>query len=171
MQLYRTYCLVMLVSLAVTCVARAGEDDPHIGYVYPAGGQQGTTFEVLLGGQNLDGPVMARVSGDGVTTEVVEHIRPLNQGQFKEMQNRMGELQKKKDAAGVGGSRRRGRGSENREPTGEWTAEDEATLAEIRARLATFSIRRYSVPALVETVTLQVTISADASLGLSLIHI
>ena len=37
--------------------------------------------------------------------------------------------------------------------------------AEIRERLATFSIRRSSVPALVETVTLQVTISADAPPG------
>ena len=30
---------------------------------------------------------------------MIEHIRPLNQGQFKEMQNRMGELKKKKEAA------------------------------------------------------------------------
>ena len=88
------------LSLAIATTVMAQDDNPHIGYVYPAGGQQGTTFEVLLGGQNLDGAFMARVSGDGVTAKVVEHIRPLNQGQFKEMQNRMGELQKKKEAAG-----------------------------------------------------------------------
>ena len=151
--------------LAIATTVMAQDDNPHIGYVYPAGGQQGTTFEVLLGGQNLDGAFMARVSGDGVTATVVEHIRPLNQGQFKEMQNRMGELQKKKEAAGEGGSRRRGRGTEPQEPTGQWTADDEAMLTEIRRRLATFSIRRSSVPALVETVTLQVTISADAPPG------
>ncbi len=157
--------LVLPTLLAIATTVVAQDDNPHIGYVYPAGGQQGTTFEVLLGGQNLDGAFMARISGDGVTATVGEHIRPLNQGQFKEMQNRMGELQKKKEAAGAGGSRRRGRRTEPQEPTGQWTVEDEAMLTEIRRRLATFSIRRSSVPALVETVTLQVTISADAPPG------
>lgn len=157
--------LVLPTLLAIATTVMAQDDNPHIGYVYPAGGQQGTTFEVLLGGQNLDGAFMARVSGDGVTATVVEHIRPLNQGQFKEMQNRMGELRKKKEAAGKGGLRRRGRRTEPREPTGQRTPEDEAMLTEIRKRLATFSIRRSSVPALVETVTLQVTISADAPPG------
>ncbi len=157
--------LVLPALLAIATTVVAQDDNPHIGYVYPAGGQQGTTFEVLLGGQNLDGAFMAHVSGDGVTPTVVEHIRPLNQGQFKEMQNRMGELQKKKEAAGEGGSRRRGRGTEPQESTGQWTPQDEAMLTEIRKRLATFSIRRSSVPALVETVTLQVTISADAPPG------
>ena len=28
---------------------------PYIGFVYPAGGQQGTNFPVKLGGQNLEG--------------------------------------------------------------------------------------------------------------------
>ena len=157
--------LVLPTLLAIATTVVAQDDNPHIGYVYPAGGQQGTTFEVLLGGQDLDGAFMARVSGDGVTATIGEHIRPLNQGQFKEMQNRMGELQKKKEAAGEGGSRGRGRRTEPQEPTGQWTAEDEATLTEIRKWLATFSIRRSSVPALVETVTLQVTISADAPPG------
>jgi hypothetical protein len=27
--------------------------DPHIGYVYPAGGQRGTTVQILIGGQHL----------------------------------------------------------------------------------------------------------------------
>ena len=32
----------------------AQQNSPHIGYVYPAGGQAGTTFEVIAGGQFLD---------------------------------------------------------------------------------------------------------------------
>ena len=47
----------------------------------------------------------------------------------------------------------------------DWTAEDEQSLADLRARLSTFSIRRFSVPALVETVTLEVTIDRDADPG------
>ena len=34
---------------------QAAASEPRIGYVYPAGGQQGTTFEVTVGGQFLDG--------------------------------------------------------------------------------------------------------------------
>ena len=46
------------------CLALAGwqwpfrlaqQQAPHIGYVYPAGGRQGTTFQVTVGGQFLDG--------------------------------------------------------------------------------------------------------------------
>jgi len=160
----RSCYLTLLASLTIASVVRAQEDNPHIGYVYPAGGQQGTTFQVVLGGQHLDGASIARVSGDGVQTKVIEHIRPLNQGQFKEMQNRMGELQKKK-AAATSGSGRRGRGGPQAFTNEDWTAEDEEMLAEIRKRLATFSIRRWSAPALVETVTLEVTVAEDAEPG------
>jgi hypothetical protein len=43
---------------------------PHIGYVYPAGGQRGTTITVMVGGQNLRGARQAVVSGAGVSVEV-----------------------------------------------------------------------------------------------------
>ena len=46
---------------------------PRIGYVYPAGGQQGTTVEIELGGQYLGAPEGAIVSGEGVTVEILEH--------------------------------------------------------------------------------------------------
>jgi hypothetical protein len=39
---------------------------PYIGYVYPAGGQQGTTFTVRAGGQRIDTSTGAVVSGKGV---------------------------------------------------------------------------------------------------------
>lgn len=165
MKVDRPYSFALLAFLFVASAVQAQEDNPHVGYVYPAGGQKGTTFQVLLGGQHLDGATIARVSGGGVQTEVIEHIRPLNQGQFKEMQNRMGELQKKKEAAAPSGSRRRGRGGSQTFTNENWTAEDEEMLADIRKRLATFSIRRSSVPALVETVSLEVTVAADAELG------
>ncbi|WP_146530269.1 hypothetical protein [Novipirellula artificiosorum] len=135
-------CLALMVTLTFPIGAQAQQDDPHIGYVYPAGGRLGTTFQVLLGGQHLDGATAVHISGDGIEAEVIEHIRPLNQGQFKEIQNRMGELRKNIK-----------------------TAEDEAALTELRQRLATFSIRRSSASALVETVTLQVTISSGADIG------
>ena len=159
--------LTLVVLLAFVAVVQAQQDNPHIGYVYPAGGQQGATFQVLLGGQHLDGAAVAYISGAGVKAEVIEHVRPLNQGQFKEMQNRMGELNKQKEAAAPSesGRRRRGGGSSKTFTNENWTAEEEKKLADIRQRLATFSIRRSSVPALVETVALNVTVAEDAEPG------
>lgn len=50
---------------------------PHIGYVYPAGGRQGTTFNVKVGGQFLDGVSDVYVSGEGVQTKVLDHVKPM----------------------------------------------------------------------------------------------
>ena len=42
--LFRFSCLFLILAAPV---ARA-QKDPHIGYLYPAGGRQGTTFEVTV---------------------------------------------------------------------------------------------------------------------------
>lgn len=160
--------ILLFFLLAETAAVRGQEDVPHIGYIYPAGGKQGSTFEVLIGGLHLDGTTDAIYSGAGLEAEVLGHIRPLNQGQFKEMQNRMGELKKKKEGTDSGSSTGGGRGRRSGSEAGadgEWTDDDEQRLMELRERLSTFSIRRSSVPALVETVALQVTVAPDAEPG------
>ena len=43
-----------LVGLAATASSARGQSTPYVGFVYPAGGQQGTTFQVRLGGQRID---------------------------------------------------------------------------------------------------------------------
>lgn len=50
----------------------------YIGYVYPAGGQQGTTFQVTLGGQKLEGINAAFVTGAGVTARLVDYNKKMN---------------------------------------------------------------------------------------------
>lgn len=50
-------------------------EPPHIGYVYPAGGQQGESFRVMVGGQHLEGSIQVFVSGAGVTAEIVQFNR------------------------------------------------------------------------------------------------
>jgi hypothetical protein len=50
----------------------------YIGYVYPAGGQQGTTFPIRLGGQGLDDVNAVLVTGTGVAARVVDYYRRLN---------------------------------------------------------------------------------------------
>ena len=44
-----------LAGLLAMASSAQGQPTPYIGFVYPAGGQQGTTFQVKLGGQRLDG--------------------------------------------------------------------------------------------------------------------
>lgn len=72
----------MLLILNMLCVpavwGQSNRGGPHIGYVYPAGGQRGSTFEVVVGGQNLRGAEGAYVSGKGVRARVVKYYRPLN---------------------------------------------------------------------------------------------
>lgn len=126
----------------------AQEEIPHIGYVYPGGGQQGTKFQVWVGGQHLHGANAARITGAGVQGKVIEHIRPLNQGAFKMIQKRMQDLVAKK-----------------KEDPAAWTTADEKQVADLRAQMTTFYIRPSSVPALVESVLLEVNVAQDAAPG------
>ena len=68
--------LAVLVILAVALLTpqRAGAQAPqgHVAYVYPAGGQQGETVELTVGGSDLAGAKGIRVSGEGVTGRVLE---------------------------------------------------------------------------------------------------
>ncbi|RKX42420.1 MAG: hypothetical protein DRP64_09865 [Verrucomicrobia bacterium] len=53
----------------------AQAEPPHIGYAYPAGGQQGSSFRVMVGGQHLQGSTNVFVNGKGVTVEIVKFTR------------------------------------------------------------------------------------------------
>jgi hypothetical protein len=55
---------------------------PYIGYVYPAGGRQASTFQVRMGGQNMDDVTSVLVSGAGVTVKIQDYYwRQNNQEQ------------------------------------------------------------------------------------------
>jgi hypothetical protein len=73
---HRCAALAMAAVLAAASSATA-QVRPYIGYVYPAGGQQGTTFRVKLGGQNLDGANDVIVAGNGVSGKVVQYLRKI----------------------------------------------------------------------------------------------
>lgn len=85
--------LGLVVWLAAAPAARA-QVRPYIGYVYPAGGQSGTTFEVRLGGQGLDGVNAVLVSGSGVTARVVEYYRRLNNQEVQLLNEQLRELKR-----------------------------------------------------------------------------
>ncbi|HOM18829.1 MAG TPA: hypothetical protein PLQ00_15970, partial [Thermoguttaceae bacterium] len=50
----------------------------YIGYVYPAGGQQGSTFSIRIGGQSLEYPAGLVVTGDGVSVRLVDYYRVMS---------------------------------------------------------------------------------------------
>ncbi|MCX6872327.1 MAG: hypothetical protein NTW21_00735 [Verrucomicrobia bacterium] len=87
-----------LVFLALAPVAHA-QKRPYIGYVYPAGGQQATTFQVRLGGQDLDGVNTVLVTGPGVTARVVEYYRRLGNQEVQLLNEQLKELQRVPAAA------------------------------------------------------------------------
>lgn len=80
--------LLVVVSLSAAC-ARA---QSYIGFVYPAGGQQGTTFQCTLGGQRLEGVCGVSVSGKGVEGHVVEYNKKMNPQEMQLLQEQIREL-------------------------------------------------------------------------------
>lgn len=151
-----SFCVVGLMAGAFAFVANAQPQGqravPHIAYVYPAGGQQGSTFTLAIGGQLLNGATHAYFSGAGIRARVTGYDRPLTQKELNELREKLQELQDKRVAARADATK----------PA--FTAADEKTLAEIRTKLAGRPSRPAN-PALAETVTLEISVAADAVPG------
>ena len=60
---------------ALFAVLPSGLFAAHIGFMMPAGGQQGTSVEVIIGGQAFWNVDKAWISGKGVTVEKVQFVR------------------------------------------------------------------------------------------------
>ena len=75
----RVQWLAILALVGLPAVASAAQAPrgagPYIGYVYPAGGQQGTTVQLKVGGQGVDDAEKVLVTGAGVSGRVVECYR------------------------------------------------------------------------------------------------
>ena len=99
----RPRCACWLVAVLVACPASAwGQSnvrEPHIGYLYPAGGQQGAVFRVAVGGQFLQGADNAYVSGEGVRASVAEYARPLNNNELRDVERFLREFVRKRWSA------------------------------------------------------------------------
>ncbi|UCD50408.1 MAG: PPC domain-containing protein [Phycisphaerales bacterium] len=88
--------LVVLV-LCTATVWGQSTNEPHIGYLYPAGGQAGTTVQIVAGGQFLRSALHVYVSGDGVHAKVVEYIKPLRNLQKEQREFLQGRLKELRD--------------------------------------------------------------------------
>jgi hypothetical protein len=78
----------------VLAVSSARAQNQYIGYVYPAGGQQGTTFPIRLGGQGLAYVSDLVVTGEGVTVRLVDNHRVLDNQELSFLSQQLNELKK-----------------------------------------------------------------------------
>lgn len=146
-----TACWLLSV-LASVSVATA-QERPRIGYVFPAGGRQGTSFLVTVGGQFLGSwkgeyqidVLQAHFSGAGITAEIVKDVKPMREEEANALRTKAQSLMKGKP--------------------------DDAARKEI-ARIKR-TVTRYQsnqmvgqiYPAIGDTVTVRVTLAADAEPG------
>ena len=136
----RLLAAALAAGLVAAPAALAQPLPPRIGYVYPAGARQGETVEVRVGGQYLHAEAMPSISGPGVQAAAAEYAKPLTQKEVNELREKVQELLKgKKDVAIL------------------------KEVADIRARLLAFS--RRPNPTIAETLTVRVTVAAEAAPG------
>jgi len=83
--------LVILLAAASPVWAQS----QYIGFVYPAGGQQDTTFPIRLGGQGLVYASDVVVSGEGVSARLVDYYRVLDNQEMGLVNQQLGVLRKK----------------------------------------------------------------------------
>ena len=99
MSIFRIVFFVLLLLCIATAWAEPDKREPHIGYLYPAGGQQGTTVYVTAGGQFLKGAADVYISGQGVHGEVVKYYKPIiniKKEQRQLLQKRLKEVRDKR---------------------------------------------------------------------------
>ena len=91
--------VVVLFLLSTTTWAQPAQRDPHIGYLYPAGGQQGKTIRILAGGQYLRGTKEIFITGAGIDAKIIHcyaPIRNINGDQRKELGRQLWEAWEKR---------------------------------------------------------------------------
>ncbi len=162
------FCLSAFLLVAPNAWAQRaplGPRDPHIGYVYPAGGQQGTTLEITVGGQFLDGASDVIVSGKGVEATITKHTKPLTQKQIAELRQKVQEARKRVQANRSKPFGQRGDFKSFTKIAEELgvSAEELRTLADLRKQLN--DPKRQINPQIAEKATLQVTLTPDADPG------
>src|SRR5512143_1300240 len=98
MRFGRTQTLLLVVLCAVTSRGQQIATEPHIGYLYPAGGQRGSVIQVTAGGQFLRGITGVYISSKRVHASVIEYAKPmrnLQPEQRKLLQDRLREVRDK----------------------------------------------------------------------------
>ena len=127
-------------------LAQQQQREAHIGYIFPAGGQQGTTFEAVIGGANLAEATGVMVSGTGVSATIAKQEKQVTPKEQQELKEELSKLQEKRKQ-------------------GEKLSMEDMEMAEhAKERLTAFG-RRLANPSLGEFVTLKIVVAKDAVPG------
>ena len=149
--LWRCLLRPVLFFAAFSACAALAQERPRIGYVYPAGGRQGTTFQITLGGRYLDRVNRVLVSGAGVKTEVVKDLKPMTEPESTALREKVTKLSK-----------------------GNPDAETRKEIAQIKRKVIRYVFERtvrLTYPAIGDLLTVRVTLAADAEPGLREIRV
>ncbi len=169
----RSVLTVAMALCATTAWSQLTGREPHIGYLYPAGGQQGSVFRITAGGQYLRGTADVYVTGEGVQATVIEYIRPIRPGELGNIGRHLGELMKKARAResgqGAGPAPRAAAKQPELEPLPDHPLLrdlDKKSLQELLdLRALLLNPKRQPNAQIAETVLLEVSIDADAAPG------
>ena len=161
---------ILLVSPSALAQPASKNHDPHIGYVYPAGGQAGTTVKMRMGGQYLEKIDAVYISGEGVTAEVLDHYIPLTMGQANRLRNKIGEARDKAEAE-VGTTTKGGKRVRIEETAAyaKYLKEQGVTEEDLE-KLEDYNERRNDTkrqinPQIDEMLTIEVAFAEDAEMG------
>lgn len=173
-----------ILAIAATPAVAQRRRGLAIGYVYPAGGQRGSSFEAVVGGQFLTGAERIDVSGSGVQAEITELVQPITGKELNDLRIEIDELLArravvKQDPLALEQFRsfRNAKSAPGAEPPRDdlaelkkkyagatWTDADETRLRQMRQKLSS-SVRRPANPAIGELAILRVRVADDAPLG------
>jgi hypothetical protein len=87
--------ILVVSSLGRPAAAQLTQNSPRIGYVFPAGGQSGTTFQITIGGQYLQGVERIFTSHPGIEFKVLDYSRPLTQREINDLMQKLQAIREK----------------------------------------------------------------------------
>ena len=92
--MYKLRFAILGLAVLVAAASSAKAQNQYIGFVYPAGGQQGDTFPIRLGGQALIHASDVVVSGEGVSVRLVDYYRVMDNQEMGVLRQQLRELQR-----------------------------------------------------------------------------
>ncbi len=86
--------IVVTVGWVLATAVAGWAQQAYIGFVYPAGGRQGTTVHSTIGGQAIEYAREIVVSGEGVTGRVLEYNKRMNPQEVQLLREQLAELRR-----------------------------------------------------------------------------
>ena len=164
----RWWTILCVTAIWAAAPAALAQRNPDIGYVYPAGGQRGTTLEVKMAGRYLDGVANVVISGAGVEATVERYVKPLNGKEIALLRDRLKELQQmmSTEKAGKADSNTVGVTDSQAAPDTEMDpAAIQKEMIEIKGKLGNPKNQNRNDPQLAEDVVLHIVVAPDAEPG------